>query len=157
MKKYLAALLVIGMLAGCSNGTDNKETQTDNSTPQNEEITSYTTNTLPVEGETQQEADAQNPISVTDAINDQENLVNNGTVVSIEGYLPQDVRVDESGNEFMDIQASVDTEDPEEWIEIANTDALNFGGCKAVLTGTLSYNAEGNLVLNVTEAKEIDE
>ncbi len=157
MKKLLAVLLIAGMLAGCSSSGDTNKESTDNSTPQNEEVTSDTTNTLPVEGESQNEADADHPISVIDAINDQDSLVDNGTVVSIEGYLPQNARVDEAGNEFTDIQASLDTDDPNEWIQIANSDALNFGGCKAVLTGTLSYDADGILVLNVTDAKEIDE
>lgn len=163
-RKLLAALACLALFMGCASSSEDttkkdektEETKKDkDSSSENEELTSDTPSVITPETESESKAENSDTISVAEAIANQDQYVKDGTVVNIEGYLPQSVRVDDAGNSFIDIQESTDSSSPDEWIRLS-AENLDFGGCKAVLTGTLSIDGNGNLVLNVTKAVQIN-
>lgn len=153
MKKLLAGIACVMMMAGCAANTPAKD---NDALPKNEEVTSDTPADINPDSVTQVEADGENAITVKEALKNQKKYVEAGNEVKIEGYLPQAARVDDAGNSFMDIQESPDSKTEDEWIRL-QAENLDFGGCKAVLTGTLFYNDANQLTLAVSKAQEITE
>lgn len=150
MKKLWGVLACLVLLTGCSASADSS------SLPSNEEVTSDTPAEVTPDSVSQTEANGETTVTVKEVLANQKKYVENGNVVSVQGYLPQSVRVDDAGNSFLDIQESPDSDNESEWIRL-QAENLDFGGCKAVLTGTLFYDNDGQLTLDVTKAQEITE
>lgn len=84
-------------------------------------------------------------LNVAEVYEDADNLVDNHTQVTINGKLPVSTIEDKSGNK---VHALYDTAS-NEYIILEGFD-IPFNDCYAQASGTLSRNADGELVLNMT-------
>lgn len=84
-------------------------------------------------------------ISVDQAYSDQNQLIDNHTPITVNGQLPQARIRDKAGNEVQVLW----NDQTSEYI-ILDGFEIPFGGCPAQVSGTLSRNAAGELVLNMS-------
>lgn len=106
-----------------------------------------TPSTLPVKEE--------HEYTVLEAIQNGEQLAQQSSSITVIGYLPQAANVDENGNYFMVILNSTDSNTPQDRLRLEGS--LDFGGCKARITGSFFYNNIGEPSLQILEAEQIPE
>ncbi|MDE5758663.1 MAG: hypothetical protein K2H85_08640, partial [Allobaculum sp.] len=84
-------------------------------------------------------------MSVDQVYEDQSVLIANKTPITVDGILPEALVSNGSGKE----EQVLWNEDLKEYIVLEGF-TIPFGGCNAQVSGTLSRNAQGQLVLNMT-------
>lgn len=84
-------------------------------------------------------------MSVDQVYADQSDLIANKTPITVDGILPEALVSNDSGKE----EQVLWNEDLKEYIVLEGF-TIPFGGCNAQVSGTLSRNAQGQLVLNMT-------
>lgn len=84
-------------------------------------------------------------VSVDEAFSDQENLIGQQTQITVSGQLPQTTIPDKSGK-----QVQVLWNDQASTYLILEGFQIPFGSCPAEVTGTLSRNENGELVLHMS-------
>ena len=84
-------------------------------------------------------------MSVDQVYEDQGELIANKTPITVDGILPEALVSNGSGKE----EQVLWNEDLKEYIVLEGF-TIPFGGCNAQVSGTLSRNAQGQLVLNMT-------
>lgn len=84
-------------------------------------------------------------MSVDQVYEDQSELLANKTPITVDGILPEALVSNGSGKE----EQVLWNEDLKEYIVLEGF-TIPFGGCNAQVSGTLSRNAQGQLVLNMT-------
>lgn len=91
--------------------------------------------------------------TVLEALQNGEQLAAQSSLITVVGFLPQAANIDENGQYFAVILNSPDSNTPQDRIRLEGS--INFGGCKARITGNFFYNDNGEPCLQIVEAQQI--
>lgn len=153
--KFIVTTIIASLLCACQSNPNPVDSSTISSQIESTKTDNPASETsLPSTLESTTISD-EHEYTVLEAIENGDQLAAQASYTTIIGYLPQAANVDENGNYFAVLLNSPTSNTPQDRIRLEGT--LDFGSCKARITGTFFYTEQGEPSLRIVEAQQLAE